>query len=367
MVSLFTFKHKNALATMNKLLHNLIPIALLTILICGCSNDIYHGNWRSISTLNAKGRAETSSFTIDDKAYVVGGYGFYLVSTYFNSTWEFDLNDYSWHECDTLPGAPRRAGIAFAIDGKGYYCGGIGINNECFSDLFEFDPKKTAGSQWTKLEADSFPNGGFYDGIGFAIDDIGVAGAGKTALHGSSNDYYRFDPKKPEGSRWSKIESSSITAKRQGASVFVIGDRAFIIGGRSNDYRVASFECYNATTNEFSIISQNILDDYNIDILYRYNASAFSIGNDGYLTCGVKFTGEVLRDTWCYTPDIDNGKGKWQMIGDFEGPSRYSATCFTSNRYGFLVCGQNGNFSTSFKDDVWLFSPDEKYNKRKSR
>ena len=79
----------------------------------------------------------------------------------------------------------------------------------------------------------------------------------------------------------------------------------------------------------------------------------------------MKFTGEVLRDTWRYTPD--GGKGKWQLIGDFEGPNRYSATSFVVGRYAFLLCGQNGNFSTSFKDDVWLFSPDEEYNRRTSK
>lgn len=351
---------------MSKLMHKLIPIAILTVLLCGCEKDVYHGNWRIVSTINAKGCAEASSFTIGDKAYVVGGYGFFLVPKYFNTTWQFDMTDYSWHECDTLPGAPRRGGVAFSIDGKGYYCGGIGIDGESFSDMFEFDPTKEVGSQWTNLVADTFPTGGFYEGIGFVIGGSGYVGTGMTMTHGTSADYYRFDPSKAAGSRWSKIETPN-AAQRQCACVFVIDDRAFIIGGHSNKYRVPSFECYNAATGEFSVISSNILDDYNIDILYRYSASAFSIGNDGYLTCGVKFTGEVLRDTWRYTPDIDNGKGKWQLIGDFEGPSRYSATCFTSNRYGFLLCGQNGNFSSSFKDDVWRFSPDEKYNKRKSK
>lgn len=362
MVSLFTFRTKTA--TMKNLLHKLMPIAILTAVLCGC-DDEYYGNWRTISTFSEKGCADASAFTIGDMAYVVGGYGFYYVPTYFNTTWSFDMKDYSWHRCDTIPGPPRRAGVAFEIDGKGYYCGGVGIDNECYSDIFEFDPEKAEGSQWTKLTADTFPNGGFYEGIGFAIGGIGIVGAGMTEANGTSNSYYRFDPKKPEGSRWTKIESDGITAKRQGASVFVIGDKAYIIGGRSNNYRIASFECYDATTNEFSVISRSIMDDYNIDILYRYNASAFSIGNDGYVTCGVKFTGEVLRDTWRYTPD--DGLGHWQMIGDFEGPSRYSAICFTFDRQAFLLCGQNGNFSTSYKDDVWLFSPDEEYNKRKTR
>ncbi len=350
---------------MRKTIYKLTLLVLLTAVFCGCKEEVYYGNWRSISTLNAKGRASAPSFVIDNHAYIVGGHGFYFVPTIFNATWAFDTEDYSWSECDTLPGAPRRSGVAFAIDGKGYYCGGIGYGGEYFSNLYEFDPEKTAGSQWTEMKADTFPDGGFYDAISFVIDGIAYVGTGVRSALGTSGKYYRFDPSKPEGSRWSMVESAKDAAGRQGASVFVIGSRAYILGGRSNNYRVASFECYDAATDEFFVISENMLDDYNIDKLYRYNASAFSIGNDGYLTCGVKFTGEVLRDTWRYTPD--GGKGKWQMIGDFEGSNRYSATCFVAGRYGFLLCGQNGNFSTSFKDDVWLFSPDEEYNRRKSK
>lgn len=350
---------------MRKPLLTLTLLATLAALLCGCNNNDYYGNWRSISTLNAKGRANASAFVIGNNAYVVGGYGFFYVQTYFNTTWEFDSEDYSWHECDTLPGPPRRAGATFAINGKGYYCGGIGVDGEYYSDMFEFDPTKAAGSQWTKMEADTFPDGGFYDAVSFAIGDNGYVGTGLRKLSGTSSSYYRFDPSKAAGSRWTKLSTSGICKARHGACCFVIDNKAYIIGGRSNDYRVAAFECYDASTDEFSIISNNIVEDYNIDLLYRYNASAFSIGNDGYVTCGLKFTGEILRDTWRYTPD--GGKGRWQMIGDFEGPSRHSATCFAVGRYGFLLCGQNGNFSESFKDDVWLFSPDEKYSRRTSR
>ena len=350
---------------MRKPLQTLTLLAAISVLLCCCNDDIYYGNWRSISTLNAKGRANAAAFTIDNKAYVVGGYGFYDIPAYFNSTWAFDTEDYSWRECDTLPGPPRRAGSAFSINGKGYYCGGIGIDGECYSEMFEFDPTKASGSQWTKMAADSFPEGGFYDAICFQIDGKGYIGTGLRLTMGTSANYYQFDPSKAAGSRWTKLNTDGITKARHGACVFVIGSKAYIIGGRANNHRVAAFECYDASTGEFSVISNEIVNDYNIDLLYRYNASAFSIGNDGYVTCGVKFTGEVLRDTWRYTPD--GGLGYWQMIGDFEGPSRYSATSFAVGRYGFLLCGQNGNFSTSYKDDVWLFSPDEKYNKRTSR
>ena len=78
---------------MRKPLLTLTLLATLAALLCGCNNNDYYGNWRSISTLNAKGRANASAFVIGNNAYVVGGYGFFYVQTYFNTTWEFDSED----------------------------------------------------------------------------------------------------------------------------------------------------------------------------------------------------------------------------------------------------------------------------------
>lgn len=332
----------------------------------GCDDDIYHGNWIEISALNAKGRGSASLFVIDDKAYVAGGYGYYYVPVYFNTVWAFDANNYSWTECDTMPCEPRMSGVAFSVNGKGYFCGGMTSDGEYHNELFEFDPSQPSGSQWREMVSDTFPGGRFRCGLGFAIDGCGYVGSGINEKYGTSNQYFKFDPSKPEGSRWSEISAPN-ALRRHDASVFVIGGKAYIIGGRNNNRAVKQFECYDASSDKFTIISDDMLRDYNVDILYRYSASAFSIGNDGYVTCGVKFTGEVLRDTWRFTPDVNNGKGSWQLIGDFEGPSRYGAVSFSYNNYGFVLCGQNGSFSTSFKDDVWRFSPDEKYNWRPSR
>lgn len=344
----------------------LLAMVLVVTSFVGCEDDIYYGNWKEISTLNAKGRASASAFLIDDKAYIVGGYGYYFVSVYFNSTWAFDVETYSWIECDSMPCTPRKSGVAFSLNGKGYYCGGISADGAYHDEMFEFDPSQPRGSQWKELSSDPFMGGEFHEGLAFTIGDCAYVGSGMNSSTGISSSYYKFDPSKPEGSRWSKLNTEN-ASYRHGASVFVIGSKAYIIGGKNNNHEVKQFECYDASSDTFTVISTDMLADYNVDILYRYAATAFTVGNDGYITCGLKFTGEVLRDTWRYTPDVDNGKGKWQFIGDFEGPSRYSACGFSLGDFGYVIGGQNGSFSTSFKDDVWRFGPNEKYNWRPSR
>lgn len=345
----------------------LLAFVLVATSFIGCEDEIYYGNWKEISSLSTKGRSSASMFVINDKAYLVGGYGYYLINVYFNSTWAFDVDGYSWTECDSMPCVPRKSGVAFSINGKGYYCGGLSADGAYHAELFEFDPSRPAGSQWKELSSDPFPEGGFYEGVGFAIGDCGYVGTGFNERTGISNSIFKFDPSKPEGSRWSKSDTDNKAMHRHGACAFVIGNKAYIIGGKNNNHEVKQFECFDASTERITVISTDMLKDFNVDILYRYNATAFSIGNDGYITCGLKFTGEVLRDTWRYTPDINDGKGSWQFVGDFEGPSRYSATGFSYGELGFVVGGQNGSFSTNYKDDVWCFSPNEKYNWRPSR
>jgi len=349
---------------MKNALRSILLIAIAALSLANCGDEEYYGNWIKVSTLNGKGRSGSAVFPIGSKAYLVGGYGYYYTIKYFNSTWVFDTEDKSWNEIDSLPGEPRRDAVAFSINGKGYVCGGIGIDGTYYGNMYEFDPEAERGSQWKELKSDPYPDGAFYGGIGFAIGNIGYVGAGMNESTGPTNKYFSFDPSKAEGSRWKQLDQAEKAVKRIGGNSFVIGDKAYIMGGRHNDYRVKEFECYNAATDEWTMISENMLEDYNIDMLFRYNASSFAIGNKGYITCGIKFTGEVLRDTWEFTPDINNGKGFWQMIAKFEGPSRYCAPTTSINDCGYVFCGQNGVGSTNFKDDVWRFNPEEEYNKR---
>lgn len=341
----------------------LVTLVLLTFVLLGCKEDEYYGNWAKVSILNGSGRANSAVFTIGENVYLIGGDGYYYVPVCYNSTWVYNSLDMSWLETDTLPCSPRTNGVAFSLDGKGYYCGGVDIEGNSYDDLYEFDPTKPVGSRWTLLDSDPYPGGEFHSGLAFAANGYGYVGTGYTRKLGVSSEYYKFDPSKPAGSRWAAVNTPG-SQKRYSATVFVIDDKAYIIGGRHNGNKIEVFECFNAMTDEMSVISDNMSKDYNIDVLCRYSASAFSIGGRGYLTCGIKSSGEVMRDTWEYTPDVDKGKGAWQLMGDFEGPTRYGSSACAVGEYGYIFCGQNGRNSTSFKDDVWRFSPNEKYNKR---
>src|SRR6476620_9203850 len=80
-----------------------------------------------------------STFEINNKIYIVGGWDFSVFTT---EVWEFDPATNVWTQKNNFPGPGRRCGIAFAIGGKGYF--GTGDNGTPFSnylnDFYEYDP-----------------------------------------------------------------------------------------------------------------------------------------------------------------------------------------------------------------------------------
>jgi len=78
-----------------------------------------------------------SLFVIGDNAYVVTG----------NQVWQYNQPSNQWTQKHDFPGAPRLAGSAVAIDGKGYFGLGSETNGDV-KDWWQYDP---AGDSWTRL------------------------------------------------------------------------------------------------------------------------------------------------------------------------------------------------------------------------
>lgn len=333
--------------------------ATATMLLCGCEDDHYYGNWKILTNVNEKGLADAASFVIGNNAYMVGGYGYYRTYVYFNKTWRYNSENRAWTEMDSLPGKGRSQGVAFVFGNKAYFGTGIALNGEFFDEFFEFNPSQPKGSQWKKIN-DPIPCGPCYGAMSFVINGIGYVCGGYTEQKGMSREIYKFDPSKPEGSRWSLIETAKLVKRMEG-NVMVIDNKAYIIGGRSNKSKVPEFECFDPATETVRMVSENIADDYTENLL-RHEASSFVIDGNGYVCCGLKFSGEVLRDMWRFTPN--NGKGVWQKMCDFIGPSRSGASSFEINGIGYVACGQNGVGGYNFYDEIWQFDPNERWSRR---
>ncbi len=79
----------------------------------------------------------------------------------------------------------------------------------------------------------------------------------------------------------------------------------------------------------------------------RKGAVSFSINNIVYVAGG-----NLQKDFWAYDPST-NG---WTRLADVPGVLRYRtyATAFTMNNKGYITCGADSGF---YKNDVWMYDP----------
>lgn len=362
---------------MKNTVYSILLALFVAMTFSNCTyNENYLGNWiNKENQMPAKGRAGATCFVIDDKAYLVGGRGHYKTEVYYLDTWQFDPESYSWTQFDTVPAPKGRwYGVGFAVNGKGYYGTGLGKSGVYYKDFYEFDPTQPAGSQWTVT--DSMPGEPIYGMIGFSLNGVGYAGTGNTKSMGYSNTFYEFHPENPDGEKWNIVPNINPTKRSQG-SVFIIDDCAYIIGGVANGDLVKCFERFDPSYDKGEYrwfkISQDFEYDYRnskYNRVFRFGAASFSINGRGYICCG--YSGVNSKsDVWEYIPFIGRDNlGQWTEVCSFEGKSRHSCQGFAVDGVGYVMCGVTGGDYTRdeyFLDDIYMFNPQEDYNKRIDR
>ena len=88
----------------------------------------------------------------------------------------------------------------------------------------------------------------------------------------------------------------------------------------------------------------------NGDGLDRGSASAFSIGNKGYICLGQGETNPYFGDLWEY----DGETGAWSQKADFSGSPRRQAIAFAIDGHGYVGTGQD---ATGLKKDFYKYDP----------
>lgn len=310
-----------------------------TFLIMSCSNDDdddeLTGNWVRVSDLDGKPRSNASSFVVNGKGYITGGYdGEY----YYNDLWSYDPNVNAWTQKADFPGAKRSSAVGFATNSYGYVGTGYdGLNK--LKDFYKFNP---SSNSWTQI--DDFPGTGRYSALAFGIDNKGYVGTG---YDGSElKDFYKYDE---STSSWSSINSLGGSKRRDGA-VFVINKIAYVGFGSNNGSLVSDFWAFDPISENWTRKVDTSNDD---DTQNRTSTAAFSANGLGYVATGS--TSGVGNTTWEYDPSAND----WTQRTSFEGASRESACAFSIGNYGYVLTGNSGS---SYFDDIWVFHPNESEN-----
>lgn len=85
----------------------------------------------------------------------------------------------------------------------------------------------------------------------------------------------------------------------------------------------------------------------------RHRCTAFSVGNKGYIGGGHINSGTPVyhEDYWEYDPVTDS----WTQIADFGGGKRYHATAFSIGEFGYVGCGEDDD--DNYHTDFYRYSP----------
>lgn len=233
-------------------------------------------SWTQKADVNPNnfGYYRVSSFVVNNKAYVIGGYNGGLNP--HGKMFEYDPANDSWSEKAEYPVTAQLANyvilpLTFSINGKGYItCGEVrkssGAGTEFTKKTFEYDP---ANDSWTP-KAD-YPGDARAAGIGFSKDGKGYAGLGfnkdpnfNTLFH---SDIYVYDPQSDSWTKGNDLPGQS----RVFASVAATSNNVFAGGGAQfGTAHVKDWYSFQFT----SSISSNINTDKTA-IIYPNPASGF--------------------------------------------------------------------------------------------
>jgi N-acetylneuraminic acid mutarotase len=331
------------------------PLSFLAIVSLGflssCGSDsttttsVKSGLWTSKADFPDFARGNATGFLLGGKFYLVGGYSF-NENKRFKDVYEYNPATNTWSPKAQFPGVARTEAVAFTIGTKGYVGTGRDDSQNRLSDFWEYDP---AANQWTKV-AD------FVDArtgaIAFTISNRGFVGTGNNGS--TKSDLWEYVPAPTNA--W--VSRATFSKKRENASVMVINNAAYVLGGISNSIvTVTEFEKFTAATTEgvFELKAELKGRDANGNIITqpspRQFASTFTIGEFGYWVAG-SISGNTRKDVWQYDPVKDTWV-EYISLPD-RAPFRDGALSFGVGNFGYLTTGRQGNFRF---DDTWVFDP----------
>lgn len=225
-------------------------IALSLIVFSFCSFGQTENFWTKKNDFSGFKRERAVSFTINDFGYL--GTGIDTAENVLTDFWKYDATTDSWTQVADVPGDPRRNAIAFAIGAFGYV--GTGINAaeaseptaQPLSDFWQYNP---VTNSW--VQKASYPGNfgqGVYFSTGFAIDSKGYLCGGKMGPNNYSNQLWEY---KPSTDEWTQLPNFPGGLRYQ-LSSFTIGYKAYVGFGTDQDLYRKDIWQFDATTNQWT-------------------------------------------------------------------------------------------------------------------
>ena len=245
-----------------------------------------------------------------------------------------------WRRLADFPGGARYKGASFSVNGKGYSGFGAKLGNNMQKDLWEYNP---ATETW-KRKSD-FPGYGRILPASFQNSAFGFIGGGQSLDNSNQvpfTDFYRFDPATDQ---WTRIEDAPSVEKSYGAASSSPLENVHVA-----NMVVGSLYEYDSDQDSWSTT-------YNGPGIQNRNPMVFSINGKVYVVCGNRSVSpyESINEVWEYDPLTNSMTRK----GDFPGKSRLSGFSFSIGNYGYIGCGINttGEWQVEYLSDVYRYDP----------
>lgn len=254
---------------------------------------------------------------------------FLVITTSAFSFWK-------WTKVHSLDNGKRFEATSFAIGGKGYVTCGIDTNDNCYNDLWEYDPAFNAWTQKANLPA-SYRRGAF----GFEINGMGYIGGGiDDAVSSAGNIFNDFWMYNPNTNSWTSKAFIPMSAFRS-AGVSCNG-KGYIIGGTDHSAPLHNVYEYNPTSNNWTAKTMfpGIAGG-------REAGAATTVNNKIYFGLG-KDDSYFQNDWWEFLPTTNT----WTRKADLPISGRNAPFAFTINNMAVVGMGSDGGFAS----DTWWYN-----------
>ncbi|MCQ2973927.1 MAG: hypothetical protein MJ211_03870 [Bacteroidales bacterium] len=360
--------------------------------------SIPHDEWFDNGTINPQSRADGISVTLVQGNDTVTYFGLGRnASNCYNDFYTINSSTGKIEQLRNFPGKSRWGAVAFALNYEdkesrekvrciyvGLGCSDATGKGGYEKDFYVYDIQK---QKWEQVKYENngkiysdlvFPGNERTGAIGFTLDDCGFVGLGSNALDACHQDFYIFlmdrdhnNFPNPSRGYFEQMTDNFDFGYRTGASVFVIQNQAYIVGGKSN---------YGTYFNE--TIQCSFVNPGRKDVPYYFTwtkkkpfpgnprsfGATFSINGYGYYGTGEDENGlysdfykyDAYNDKWTQCADYKNGEyqddpsDKTQSIS----PAVSRAFSLNVNDRGYIGGGYLGNNAgVKYSNFMWVYRP----------
>lgn len=313
---------------------------LLVIIVVALSSSVFaqtENFWVKKADFAGLKRERAVGFAIGNKGYIATGQD--TAEVVLNDLWEYDPTLDSWTQKANLPGVGRRNASAFVLNNEGYV--GLGMDNaeagpgSPLTDFYKYNP---VSNTWVATA--NYPGGsgtGIYFAASFAMDNKGYICGGKRGPDNYIDELWEYKPSidtwtqkadfpggvryqltsftigfdayvglgidkdnlrkdfwkySPAFNTWEPI-ADYLGEERASVISFTMGHRGFVGTGTNGGFQ-RDIWMYNPVNDDWSP-----MDNYGGS--NRKNAVAFVINNRAYVGTGKGYSGKK-QSMWEYTP-----------------------------------------------------------------